>query len=141
VSRDAIRPIAVVAVVVHDGRLLVIRRSQLVRAPGAICFPGGAMEAGESEEATLLREMQEEIGLAVRPVRRLHVSTTPWHVEIRWWLATADELKFVLHPGEVESLHWHTPAELLAMTDVLESNLAFLAAWREGAFEIDGLQR
>ena len=137
----AIRPIAVVAVVVQDGRLLVIRRSQNVRAPGALCFPGGAMEPGESEEETLLREMQEEVGLAVRPVRLLHVSTTPWHVEIRWWLAAADELKFVLHPGEVESIHWHTPAELLAMQGVLESNLAFLGAWQQESFEIDGLQR
>jgi len=140
-DNSASRPIAVVAVLLHDGRLLVIRRSQTVRAPGAICFPGGAMEPGESEEQTLLRELQEEVGLTVRPVRRLHVSTTPWQVEIRWWLAAADELKFVLHPGEVEPIHWHTPAELLAMEGVLESNLAFLAAWQQGAFEIDGLQR
>ena len=136
-----IQPVAVVAVIVHSGRLLVIRRSQTVRAPGMLCFPGGALEPDESEEEALLREIQEEIGLVVRPVRLLHISTTPWHVEIRWWLAEADELKFVLHPGEVESIHWLTPMDLLAMHGVLESNLAFLAAWREGAFEIDGLQR
>jgi 8-oxo-dGTP diphosphatase len=141
VSHDSLRSIAVVGVVVRDGRLLVIRRSQSVRAPGAICFPGGAIEPGESEEAALLRETQEEVGLAVSPVRRLHVSITSWQVEIRWWLAAADEFRFVLHPGEVESIHWHTPAELLAMEGVLESNLAFLAAWQEGAFEIDGLDR
>ena len=142
VSNDpAIRPVAVVAVVVHDGRLLVIRRSQMVRAPGMFCFPGGALEPGESEEAALLREMREEVGLAVQPVRLLHVSTTPWQVEIRWWLAAAAELKFLLHPGEVESIHWYTPRELLALEGVLESNQAFLVAWQRGAFEIDGLPR
>lgn len=99
------------------------------------------MEPGESEEEALQREMQEELGASVRPVRRLYVSTTPWQVQIRWWLAAAADLEFVPHPAEVESVHWHTPAELLAMEGVLESNRAFLAAWQQGAFEIDGLPR
>jgi 8-oxo-dGTP diphosphatase len=131
----------VVAVIVREGKLLVIRRSQTVRAPGAFCFPGGAMELNESEEEALCREMLEEVGVVVRPVRRLHVSMTPWQVEVRWWLAEiAAQADFVLHPAEVESLHWQTPAELMAMDALLESNRDFLAAWQRQEFTVDGLE-
>jgi hypothetical protein len=43
----AVRRRGVIAVVVREGRLLVIRRAQCVVAPGAICFPGGGIEPGE----------------------------------------------------------------------------------------------
>ena len=61
----------VVGVVVRDGRMLVIRRSRSVVAPLVYCFPGGGIEAGESEEEALVREFREEIGVTIRPVRRL----------------------------------------------------------------------
>ena len=35
---------AAIAVIVQSGRFLVIERSQKVRAPGKLCFPGGEVE-------------------------------------------------------------------------------------------------
>jgi 8-oxo-dGTP pyrophosphatase MutT (NUDIX family) len=136
------RKVGVVGVLVRENRLLVIKRSQLVRAPGRYCFPGGGMEPGESEEQTLVREMQEELGVSVQPIRRLYRSLTPWRVDLRWWLAaTDDDAVFVPHPAEIESHYWHSVAELLAIEALLESNRDFLAAWQRGEFEIDGLPR
>jgi len=142
-SREgSIRKIGVVGVLVREDRLLVIRRSQLVRAPGRYCFPGGAMEPGETEEQTLVREMQEELGVAVRPIRRLHRSVTPWRVDLRWWLAEVEaDAAFTPHPAEVESANWCSVAELIAIEALLDSNREFLAAWQRGDFEIDGLRR
>lgn len=129
-----------VGVVVRDGRLLVIRRSKLVRAPLWHCFPGGAMEAGESEEQALAREMQEELGVAARPVRRLYQSVTPWRVDLRWWLAELDHAaQLTPHPAEVESVQWLSVSEMLSLDMLLDSNRDFLAAWKRGAFAIDGL--
>jgi len=137
-----IRKVGVVGVLVRENRLLVIKRSQLVRAPGRYCFPGGGMEPDETEEQTLVRELQEELGLTVQPVRRLHRSVTPWRVELRWWLATApDETEVVPHPAEIESHHWYSVEELLQVEPLLDSNRDFLAAWRRGEFEIEGLSR
>ena len=61
----------VVAVVVREARLLVVRRSALVEAPRAYCFPGGGIEPGETESEALRREMVEELAAEVVPVRQL----------------------------------------------------------------------
>ena len=62
---DAVRTIAV-AVVVHDGRVLVGRRSATaVEAPGLDEFPGGKVEPGETVAEAAARECLEEAGIAV----------------------------------------------------------------------------
>ena len=66
----------VVAVVIRDGRFLVIRRSQHVRAPLMHCFPGGAIEPGEGEAAAVCRELREELAVDAAPQRLLWRSTT-----------------------------------------------------------------
>jgi 8-oxo-dGTP pyrophosphatase MutT (NUDIX family) len=128
-----------VAVIVRDGRLLVIRRAQCVVAPGKFCFPGGGIEPGESEEGALAREIQEELNVAVRPQRRLWRSITPWGVELAWWLSDLAPGDTPLpNPLEVESIHWHTPDEMAVLPDLLESNQSFLVALARGEFRLDG---
>ena len=130
----------VVAVIPRDCRLLVIRRAQGVAAPGAFCFPGGAIEEGESEEQAIVRELDEELGAAIAPLAPLWRSTTPWSVELSWWLARLEaDCQLVANPLEVESAYWLSVDEILDLPELLESNRHFLAAWRSGKFAIDGL--
>jgi 8-oxo-dGTP pyrophosphatase MutT (NUDIX family) len=128
----------VVAVVSQTGRLLVIRRSAQVVAPRAICFPGGAIEAGESETAALIREVQEELGAEILPLRRLWRSVTPWNVDLAWWSARLDaSTPLTLNAAEVESVHWLAPEEILALPDLLASNCEFLQAILRGEIVLD----
>ena len=128
----------VVAVVSRGGRLLVIRRSAEVVAPGAMCFPGGGIEAGESEIDALVREVREELGVAVVPLRRLHQSVTPWNVDLAWWSARLDPgTPLVLNAAEVESVHWLTPDEILAAPELLASNRDFLHAILRGEIVLE----
>ena len=124
------RPLrGVVAVVMRSQQLLVIRRSQFVVAPRLLCFPGGAIEEGESEEAALVREVYEELGVTVTPLRALWQSVTAWQVEIRWWHAELDHAAVPIpNEAEVESFHWMTLDELRSSDDLLQSNHDFLAA-------------
>ena len=127
-----------VAVVVRDGRFLVIRRSAAVVAPGAYCFPGGGIQAGETEEQALVREFREELGAAIVPVRRVWRSTTRWQVELAWWLGElAVEGELEINPAEVDSVHWLAPDEMLALAELLESNRAFLKALSEGEIVLE----
>jgi 8-oxo-dGTP diphosphatase len=56
---DPVRVIRVVsAAIVRDGALLLVRK----RGTDAFMLPGGKAERGEDEAATLLRELDEELG-------------------------------------------------------------------------------
>jgi len=123
----------VVAVVTRGEQLLVIRRSQHVRAPGMHCFPGGAIEPGESEADAVRREMHEELGLIAQPQRLLWRSVTPWHVELAWWHVEIDAAAEPQpNPLEVESFQWLTPAEIRCLPALLASNAEFLDEWESG---------
>ena len=51
-------------VTTEEGKALLLEvRSQLVKQPGEICFPGGRVEAGETLAETAVRETCEELGL------------------------------------------------------------------------------
>lgn len=135
-GRDSQQPIVrrgAVAVIERQGRLLVIRRAAGVVAPGAYCFPGGGIEPAESETEALVRELREELGVMVRPRRRIWECVTPWRVALAWWQAElAADAPLTPNPAEVASIHWHTPRELAACEGLLESNRRFLAALAAG---------
>jgi mutator protein MutT len=122
-----------VGVIVRDDRLLVIRRAMGVVAPGAFCFPGGGIEPGETEPQALVREIEEELGVSVRPVRRVWQSVTAWQVELAWWLAELPkDATLMPNPAEVESAHWVPVAELPTWQGLLASNHDFLRALAAG---------
>lgn len=132
--------VGAVAVIVREEKFLAICRAPGIVAAGAYCFPGGALEVGESDEQAMVREVLEELGVLVVPVRRLWSSTTAWQVALTWWLAELPpRAEFRPDPAEVAEIAWFRPEELAAHPDLLESNRHFLAAWRSGAFSIDGL--
>lgn len=54
------------AVIVRDGHALLARRAPGQKHEGLWEFPGGKVEAGETDAACLERELQEEFGIAGR---------------------------------------------------------------------------
>jgi mutator protein MutT len=58
--------ITVVAAIIHaNGKILITRRPNHVHLPGLWEFPGGKVEANESLEAALRREIREELGIDI----------------------------------------------------------------------------
>jgi 8-oxo-dGTP pyrophosphatase MutT (NUDIX family) len=117
----------VVVVVCCGGRYLMIRRAAGVIAPGAWCFVGGALEDGESQAEAVRREFREEVGGAVRPVRKIWESTRPdGRLVLHWWEAELADDRLEPNPAEVAELRWCTAEEIAALPGLLESNRAFL---------------
>lgn len=60
-----------VAVIVNDGKVLIDRRLPRGEMANLWEFPGGKIEAGETAEECIVREIQEELGVVVRVNRFL----------------------------------------------------------------------
>jgi 8-oxo-dGTP diphosphatase len=57
--------VAACALVDADGRVLIAQRPAGKPMAGLWEFPGGKIEDGEAPEASLIRELQEELGIVV----------------------------------------------------------------------------
>ncbi|MBM3928081.1 MAG: (deoxy)nucleoside triphosphate pyrophosphohydrolase [Sphingomonadales bacterium] len=57
--------VVAVAMVDADGRVLVQQRPAGAQMAGLWEFPGGKIDAGETPETALIRELDEELGVAV----------------------------------------------------------------------------
>ena len=71
----AVVEVAVGILIDADGRFLLTSRPAGKVYEGYWEFPGGKLEAGESVESALRRELQEEIGITIGTVE-------PWRVEL-----------------------------------------------------------
>ena len=63
-SRPIVR-VAAVALIDPDGRVLLAQRPEGKHLAGLWEFPGGKVQPGETPEAALIRELDEEIGIDV----------------------------------------------------------------------------
>lgn len=59
------------ALILHEGKILLAKHHDLTIDAIYWCLPGGGVEAGESPEQAVVRELKEETNLDVRVIRRI----------------------------------------------------------------------
>ncbi len=104
---------------VHDGADRVLLARQPVWPEGRYSVLAGFVEAGESLEACVLREIHEEVGVHVRDVSYLGSQAWPFPRSLMiGFSATADpEEPLVPAEGEIAEAMWVTRAELRSALD------------------------
>jgi 8-oxo-dGTP pyrophosphatase MutT (NUDIX family) len=127
---------AVVGVLLENGQFLVIRRSEKVRAPGLICFPGGGVETGEGLEEAVKRELMEELRLPVLVLGHFWTTQTRWGTRLEWMVCEREVgVEPVSNPEEVSEVMWAGASELVAREDLLGSMPEFLEGYIRGDFK------
>jgi ADP-ribose pyrophosphatase YjhB (NUDIX family) len=114
--------LAVSAAIVRDGRVLIVRRNN-PPAHGLYTLPGGVVETGETLREAVVREIDEETGIAIEPVAlagyreaivRDAGGATERHFVIlafaARWLAGEPRLNEELHDAQ-----WLRPADLAGL--------------------------
>lgn len=119
--------VAVGAVVVRDGRLLLVRRGRGVAA-GAWSLPGGRVEPGETLAEAVRRELREETGLdgEVGPLCGVAERRFPAHhfVILDYWIDVPDGTPVA--GDDAADVRW-VGTEELDRLDVVEGLREFLA--------------
>lgn len=120
----------VVAAAIFDdsGRVLIAERPPGKHMAGRWEFPGGKVAPGESEEAALARELEEELGIEVthaRPMMRLTHRYPDREVELSMWVVG----RYRGEPRALDGqrLKWVERTQL-AVEDILEADRPFVSA-------------
>ena len=117
--------VGVGAVIVENGRVLLVRRGQ-EPLKGKWSLPGGMLELGESLQEGVVREVKEETGLTVEPVELIELLDRVHREEgrVRFHYVIADYLCRVVGGSLraasdadavrwVERTQWHSHSALL----------------------------
>ncbi len=101
---------------VHDGHDRAVLARQTVWPERLFSLLAGFVEAGESFEACVTREIAEEIGVTVRDVR--YLGSQPWpfprSLMVGFHALGDPEQEFSFNDGEIAEAAWFTRAEVRA---------------------------
>jgi NAD+ diphosphatase len=101
---------------VHDGHDRAVLARQVVWPPRLFSLLAGFVEAGESFETCVAREIAEEIGLTVTDVT--YLGSQPWpfprSLMVGFHAVADPEQEFAFNDGEIAEASWFTRDEVRA---------------------------
>jgi 8-oxo-dGTP diphosphatase len=110
--------VSAVALIDSDRRVLLAKRPEGKRMAGLWEFPGGKVEAGETPEEALIRELQEELGIDVHqsclaPGPFISHAYEDFHLLMPVFLCR--KWKGILTAREAQELAWFRPNQMFSL--------------------------
>lgn len=96
--------------------LLISTKENFGKYTGLYYPPGGHINNNEDEQTALIREIKEELGVIVRPIKR--IATTPGDVKDQvtfWWQCDCPDTNFSINNDvdkDTVDVRWFTEDEL-----------------------------
>jgi 8-oxo-dGTP diphosphatase len=114
-SAQKILLVVACALVDADRRVLIAQRPENKTFAGLWEFPGGKIEPGESPEAALIRELEEELGISTKqaclaPLSFVSHSYENFHLLMPLYVCR--KWQGQPHPKEHQALKWVRPQAL-----------------------------
>ncbi len=104
------------ALIGGDGRVLLAQRPAGKSLAGLWEFPGGKLEPGETPDAALVRELDEELGITARelePFTFVSHAYDDFHLlMLLYWCRVWDGAP---HGRDGQALRWEQPADMAAL--------------------------
>jgi 8-oxo-dGTP diphosphatase len=117
---------AVIAVITKGEKVLIIQRAPGIRGAGYWGPVSGEVEPGETQEAAVAREAMEEVGLTVRPIRKVWENiSTRGTFRLHWWVAEYVGGELVPNLAEVSDARWLTVEEICGLDGTFEGDREF----------------
>jgi 8-oxo-dGTP diphosphatase len=103
-------------IIIKDGKVLAARRSAKMKLPLKWEFPGGKLQAGETEEECLKREIKEELNIEISIEYKLNPVRHDYpDIQIELIPFVANYISGTLHLHEHEQAGWYTKSELISL--------------------------
>lgn len=114
------------AIIQNNGLILATQRSAAMSLPLKWEFPGGKLEAGETPQECLLRELWEELGISVRVGQELEPLTHNYErFSVTLYPFLCDQIKGELVLHEHAAARW-LPVHELPLLDWAEADLPLI---------------
>ncbi|MGD9107895.1 MAG: radical SAM protein [Gammaproteobacteria bacterium] len=107
----------VVIVIIQNGKYLLVKQNKKPYKDHWAPIHG-KIEQGETEEAAVIREAHEELGLAVIPIKKIGTSNADYDVdELHWWIAENNgcKNKYKIDKREIAEYKYFSPENLLTL--------------------------
>jgi mutator protein MutT len=103
----------VIGMVLREGRFLICQRREDAALGGYWEFPGGKREPGESAEQCLVRELDEELSIQIRPIEAFAPIEFDYALgSIRLHPYLCEHLSGQAQPLAAQQIKWVLPMEL-----------------------------
>jgi 8-oxo-dGTP diphosphatase len=129
----------VAALILQAGKILICQRTRHQTMPLKWEFPGGKIEPGETEDAALRRELEEELGISAMIGPKLttvrHAYGSGGTVELHFYVV--EEFQGTIQNRIFRDVRWVGPAEL-PNYDFLEADVAMVNDIASGRLSLTG---
>jgi mutator protein MutT len=119
-SREQTDFIVLGVVLNKEGRVMIVKRKKkeitLTKKELIWVFPGGKLEKGETREERVVKEVLDETGYKVKPLKLIHLRIHPETLKIiAYFLCELEEenpIQEIKEKEEIEEVRWVNPEEL-----------------------------